>query len=309
MGAAVSAGRRGAEVKLSFFFWRRSKRVSKKKKTRNNLIRSLSETLSLFLSFFSFFFSMALAAASEVASKAVSLVKFGAGVYLFRDWLCEPTVVSGERERRRERLIFFLAIKQKKENLSQPRPNKKNVLSASAPRCSRRSPPAATSSSPSLSASARAVCVWETWLSLARRPTPGTRSASACSASAATSSRSENRAPLFPLLLLLLRSLALVLPAAAQSQPVSSSLTGTRGSRATTSSTAPTRGPTGPCPWRSSGRASTSARGRPRGSGELLVGKKAVRPLGGNETGGDGTSRSIITIFRYHIWSNTTILR
>ena len=36
---------------------------------------------------------MATSAVSEVAGKAASLLKFGAGVYLFRDWLCEPTVV------------------------------------------------------------------------------------------------------------------------------------------------------------------------------------------------------------------------
>lgn len=49
---------------------------------------------------------MASAAAAEVAGKAASLLKFGAGVYLFRDWLCEPTVVRleiGERKKKEKR--------------------------------------------------------------------------------------------------------------------------------------------------------------------------------------------------------------
>ena len=46
---------------------------------------------------------MASAALSEAAGKAASLLKFGAGVFVFRDWLCEPTVVKERDEKGRER--------------------------------------------------------------------------------------------------------------------------------------------------------------------------------------------------------------
>lgn len=59
---------------------------------------------------------MATSAAAEVAGKAASLLKFGAGVYLFRDWLCEPTVVRKERCRERRRLMVVATPIRPKED-------------------------------------------------------------------------------------------------------------------------------------------------------------------------------------------------
>lgn len=163
----------------------------------------------------------------SAASQCASLLKFGCAMFLFRDTLCEPTVVR--KKRREKRAIGMREENRKKERGKSDRRRhfrlkgqkksfsplpfflflffltKKNKNSASALRCSRPSPPEATSSSPSPSRCdvARSGAATSSWP--ARRQTLGIRSASACSASGATASPSATRS------LLLLRILLLVL--------------------------------------------------------------------------------------------------
>ena len=90
-GGGGGKGKEGERKKKVFFFSGRGSKSTEREEKRKKTFPD---------------FSMASAAAAEVAGKAASLLKFGAGVYLFRDWLCEPTVVRleiGERKKKEKR--------------------------------------------------------------------------------------------------------------------------------------------------------------------------------------------------------------
>ena len=94
----VQDSRWGARGRRKCFHWRGREITEREKKKENHNLH----------------LPMAFPAAAEVAGKAASLLKFGAGVYLFRDWLCEPTVVRDWRERKKgkkkRRLISIMNV-------------------------------------------------------------------------------------------------------------------------------------------------------------------------------------------------------